>query len=1326
MTTRTSEYKIGTFTWSRLCLLIVYFLFSTDLFAQTVPLSIDSTLKAKKTGVIRAMEVVDSSTYLAAENGFYKITGANSEVISLQGKSKKQKGILSDLVIGNDHTLYISEFGVGIYRYDIRSGKVTLLNIPSSLAKDAWRIAYSEDRLFIAAVSGYIVFDIESGEVLEEILSSDNRPFKKLYEVVHTSKDVVVFSDQDRLIFHDLHSASFEIREIKSAYPKLSSVTALYSHGLLYIGGPEGVYVEDFENETSLFYSYEKEPDEEHWLRSIFVQQNGRVWIAADGLHTLSHEKQKIVQPDYLQPILSSYAINTVIDLDETASGQLLIASTQQGLLVLPPAYDGIQFLHIENSYFHKSRASVFSPIRAIDATKPVLLTTNNAYSLSTLSGELTEIDNPALPAGPPVQRKCWMLLQQLSIDTNVRDKCWQQGAHLTAYDSDKYLLYTQQEQNGQYLLIEGNSVVDTIDAPTDLISTLQLASGALVALDEFGRLHVQMSRFSWKMVPTEAIGSYIINCLIEWQPDIVWLCTSGNGVVQINLENNDIQPVEIVKDEELRFVRAGVKGADGNMWLATNKGLVVFNPQDKTSYMLGEEDGITDVDFHYDGMYLIDDSLILMGDKYAYLLNTRTVLASLAQQSETQYSVKFLSISSEASDGETINYAEAYNGQGIRLTAEHGPLSVVISPTNYTFRHRQRIEYRVKGVFNEWRQSDNPYATITFSGLERPYYEIEARVVDGRSNADQPVTSISVHILPPFYFTWQAYLVYTAVLIVFGFHVNRRYQARLRDQVSQFTAEVFEQKRELASSQKSIRHLVDGKQRLFTNISHEIKTPLALIVGVLRQLPVDEEDERQLAQMEIVYRNSERVECLVEQIVELEKLDSVRDLPRRKYDVGATANAIVQSFAGLIEQKSLDVDVKTSGRRAAFLLEDSLEQILSNLLGNAIKYTADGGHILISILSQGPELRIRVKDTGIGIDDEHKKSIFERFTRVEELDGVKGVGVGLALINEIVKANGGWIEVKSDHGKGSCFTVHLPQEELAFPGYLKEQDEEQPSVPELPEVIPADVETCGRHRILIVEDDRDFRTYVYDMTSKYFSCFTARNGRTAIDVFNTVKPHLVITDFRMPDMDGIALARYIRTKSDAPQTPIILLTAHNSNAIQKQRFTTVVDCMLNKSLLEGDLIAHIRNLISLRELTEQHLAQSPEESKSLGYVKEPIPHFANEKDQVFYTSLQATLEKRYADVSFNRAAAAKALNMSERQLNRRMAVLYEHNFAEHLKRFRIQKAKLLLCGGRQITATAMDVGFCTASYFSSCFKNVTGLSPRAYQEANRGAEDVS
>ncbi|GGW78274.1 hypothetical protein GCM10007391_08550 [Alteromonas halophila] len=1175
--------------------------------------------------------------------------------------------------------------------------------------------------------------------IVEELKAVNNIAIDELYSVSTLAPGIVLFAEKNRVIKYNTKSLDYEATSISKLYPKLSSITSLYSKGLLYIGGPEGIYVEADESAEVKFYAFSEKPVEQRSVTNIFAQKDGKVWVAAEELYQLSERKEELIAATSLTPMLNSYAINTVTGIAETSAGEILVNSTQQGLIVLPPGHEGIHFLHKKDNYFHHddidiARKEIFS----IDEP-PIVLTRERAFQLQEDSGLLREVKISS-PVGIPRQRKCWLKLNSVFTNNEVRKLCWQKGAHIVNYSQDKLLVYGQNESEGKYHVLSGGKIVDEMTAPLNVTLTKQLDSGELISLDENGQVHIQISRFNWKLIPAEEIGSYVINCIVEWKADVLWLCTSGNGVIELNLKENTVQPLVDKELERFRFVRSGTKDSEGNIWLATNMGLVVYRNTDKKVFRLGAEDGIVDKDFHYDGMYLVDDKLILMGDKYSYLLDTKIMMDALAHQSTAKYSVKFLSFTTSNESEDELSFAEA--GDRYRVNVEPGveTMSVVISPTNYTFRHHQRIEYRVKGMINDWQRSDKATATLTFSDLKTNYFIIEARVVDTRSQAEQPVSSLYVYIRPPFYLSWQAYLLYSALVLAFGFYVHKRYQNELREQVSQYSAEVFEQKEELAKSQQSIRHLVDAKQRLFTNISHELKTPLALIVGVLRKVSFDKEDEKQRSQRDILFRNAERVESLVQQLVEVEKLDSIRQLPKREYNVNNTVYAIVQSFAGLTEQRELTVDIKIHGKVKARLLEDTLEQVLSNLLGNAIKYTPDKGRIVISAAQKGTDLRLQVKDNGVGIDDKYKKTIFERFTRIEEVDGVKGVGVGLALINEIVKANKGWIELKSEHGEGSCFSVFFPQAGFDIPGYTDSEKSELKPNTDLPKQaealqeegsedtlsVPDFIDESGLYKVLIVEDDRDFRSYVYNMLISRYACFTARTGKAAIDVFKTVKPHIVLTDCRMPDMDGLAFARYIRTQSDHPQTPIILLTAYNSQEIQEQRFASVVDCMLSKSLMEHELISHINNLISLRELTEQHLAQQLGASVSAGQINEPIPYFTNEKDQVFYTSLLATLEKNYTNVDFNRAAAAKALNMSERQLNRRMAVLFEYNFAEYLKRFRIKKAKIMLCEGRQITATAMDVGFCTASYFSNCFKDVTGLSPRAYQEANRNAEATS
>ena len=328
-----------------------------------------------------------------------------------------------------------------------------------------------------------------------------------------------------------------------------------------------------------------------------------------------------------------------------------------------------------------------------------------------------------------------------------------------------------------------------------------------------------------------------------------------------------------------------------------------------------------------------------------------------------------------------------------------------------------------------------------------------------------------------------------------------------------------------------------------------------------------------------------------------------------------------------------------------------------------------------------------------------HKK-VFERFTKGSSEH--EGHGVGLAMVKTLVELNQGDIALESQKGIGTKVTVTLPIDDIEYVNSHAEK------------LSPANAKS-NKKSLLIVDDSREFRSYLFDLFSSKYRCLVARNGVQALDVMQHYLVDLVITDQMMHEMDGLSLIREIRGNVSYASIPILMFTAETGTELEKSALEEKVDYFLAKPASKEEITLRVEHLLSVREAKEREEEESEEPAFKFGCLK--IPEFDNEKDMAFFLNFIAVLEKNYHNESFNRDQAASQLLISPRSLNRRMSELFEYNFSEFLSRFRIEKSIPLLLEGNSILDTCLDVGFGTAAYFSTSFKKVMSLPPKKFVE---------
>nr|WP_246601022.1 ATP-binding protein [Alteromonas antoniana] len=418
-----------------------------------------------------------------------------------------------------------------------------------------------------------------------------------------------------------------------------------------------------------------------------------------------------------------------------------------------------------------------------------------------------------------------------------------------------------------------------------------------------------------------------------------------------------------------------------------------------------------------------------------------------------------------------------------------------------------------------------------------------------------------------------------------------------------------------------------------------------------------------------------------------------------------------------LTDFKSQVLDVKVDGDAVLILIEDSLEKIVTNLVVNASKYSDSKTTIRVRVKVDEDSVTIRVVDEGVGISESDFESIFQRFSQLNSVSE-EGTGIGLAMVKELTRVNGGSVELKSKEGEGSTFTVTLPVtcSEIALPPEREwvpladysgdDEVEEQVDIEELDREKPL---------ILVVDDSRDMRFYLCNLLEPYYNCVTARNGQHAIDVLQVYQPDVIISDLEMPHLNGVNLAKHIKESETLNLIPFVMLTAHEDKELKSSAWEQEIDDFITKPFDGDELLIKIRNILSNRNKISEHIELN--QPSVAGKEAQDIPQFASRKDMEFYTNFLAVVEKNYPNEKWGRADAASLLLISERQLNRKVSDLFGTSFTEFLRNHRLTKAGVRLASGEQITHVAYGVGFGTPSYFSSCFKQKYGKSPKCYQD---------
>lgn len=519
--------------------------------------------------------------------------------------------------------------------------------------------------------------------------------------------------------------------------------------------------------------------------------------------------------------------------------------------------------------------------------------------------------------------------------------------------------------------------------------------------------------------------------------------------------------------------------------------------------------------------------------------------------------------------------------------------------------------------------------------------------------------------------------------------------------------------------TQKIMRHMETVRSKFFTNITHEFRTPLTVILGLANQLSEKTgTDQESSASLQTIIRQGDHLLSLVNQLLNISKVRSSIEEPNwRTGDIVAFIRMIVENFQVFAQQKHLNlIFVPQQTFLQADFVPEYFRKIIHNLLSNALKYTPKGGHVYITTTEENNNLVIQIADSGKGIDKQDLPHIFETFYQGNNSCMDMGTGVGLSLAKQMVETMGGQITVKSAVGKGTVFFVTLPlkhgtsQWEEWTPG-----EPEKNLTPSVPTPDPASSEsgTSGADpaTILLVEDNQDVAFYIGGLLKDRYRLLYARDGKEGLEKAAEYMPDLILTDLMMPGMDGFDLCREIRSSIVLNHIPIIIITAKSEDVDKVQGLEAGADAYLLKPFNTDELHVRIAKLLEqrrvLREKYSQALRNNCTESVKL------LP-----ADQAFMDRLTDIVYSQLSDTALNSDKIAEKMCMSKSQLNRKVRVITGSNTTTYILHVRMEKAKRMLSSNDlPIGDIAMQCGFEDVGYFGRVFKQTFGMTPSQYRK---------
>lgn len=672
-------------------------------------------------------------------------------------------------------------------------------------------------------------------------------------------------------------------------------------------------------------------------------------------------------------------------------------------------------------------------------------------------------------------------------------------------------------------------------------------------------------------------------------------------------------------------------------------------------------------------------------------------------------------------------------------------------------FEEAYRTQYQcfLEGYDDDWSAWTSE-STRNYTNLDPGSYDFRVQAKNIYNHKSREAI-FQFEILTPLYRTWWAYAFYLSGMFMLAYLVVKWRQSRqlalekvkLERLVNKRAAEIIQKNQQLESQTAQLKdqagklqEMAKTKSRFFANISHEFRTPLTLIMGPLDQLLTRDREKIEKQQLNGMLHNSQRLLTLINQLLDLSRFDSGKmKLQAARQDIVPFLKGIPASFENLAAQSRVRIEFTAESEDIPLYFDpEKMEEVIYNLLANALKFTSTNGTITVSVNSSPGKqkgfpdgfMELSVRDTGVGIPKDQLPHIFDRFFRADGggNQSVKGTGIGLALTKEIVNLHHGIIDVHSTEGEGTSFIIRLPL------GHSHLEPDEIIELEQVPtdrkspleiaalagtgEVEPSEETTAdetddtaagaaNKNVILVVEDNAEVRKYIRDPLLPLYTVKEAADGKEGMEKARAIIPDLIISDIMMPEVDGYELCDTLKKDVRTSHIPIILLTAKASEASVIEGLETGADDYITKPFNTKILMTRIRNLIELRRQLQEKMQRQ--------LLLQPAEIAVSSVDQEFIEELQEVIEKHLSDSAFNVEAMSKKLYMNRATLYRKIMALTGESPTQFIRSYRLKRgAQLLSDKFGNVSQVSLEVGFSNMAYFAKCFKEKFHQLPSVYQ----------
>lgn len=840
------------------------------------------------------------------------------------------------------------------------------------------------------------------------------------------------------------------------------------------------------------------------------------------------------------------------------------------------------------------------------------------------------------------------------------------------------------------------------------------------------------------------------VTFITQSEDGTIWVGSNGYGFYRSSLNENGEYVFHAYTTEDglvNNSVRCLNEDSNGYLWITTTNGLSRFDPKNGSFFNYTDKDGLLSDQFYWNAICRAAN-----GDLYLGSAQGLSVVKPAVEISKKE-AVPLAFTRLRVADKEYLRLPE---NKGVRMHERDKSLYIEFAALDYDAPTLAAYYYRLKGFDDKWIKVPANRRQAAYTNLRPGNYTFQLRYAPDGNHGLEEIGELPIRVAPYFYKTlWFVLSVLTLcsyiIYKVLAWRVNsfKEQQRLLHIKVEERTRELEEQKKVLATQagelyrqnellkqqnekitkqkgqliqmSKKVQELTVDKLAFFTNITHEFRTPLTLIVGPIERALKLSYNPQVIEQLHFVERNSKYLLSLVNQLMDFRKVESGKmEVVCNPGNFLKLMNDLLVPFDVYATERGVRLEHRFRLPSAEMMYdEDAMHKVIVNLLSNALKFTPSQGKVTVyaaAIRQEGQEkLYLCVNDTGTGIPEADIERVFHRFYQSQNssrssVSGQSGTGIGLYLCKRIVQLHGGTIYAKNNRGKGCSFRIILPLQYAAT-----DTSAERGTQAETPRPAPLPKPAAnGRLTILIVEDNKDMRGYIRSILTEYYNVVEASQGEEALEILRTQNIDFIISDLMMPVMDGMELSRRVKADFSISHLPFLMLTAKTSNEARIESFRIGVDEYLLKPFDDTLLLARIANILENRKRFQQKFSYSMDVS-ALNIDEES-------SDKKFLDKAMQIVKENYKNPYYEINDFIEEMGVSKSMMSKKMQNLTGQTTGQFMRNFRLNVAHELIQRNREthnmnISEIAYEVGFNDPKYFTRCFTKHFGVTPSAMLE---------